>query len=112
MQEGWRDSPPRLKTPCIHGIHNIYLADSLRWYLFPRCSTLPVILRDTSLHLRLNSIALADCALVLGGAFWITKSSDDELNLQDMVRKRGLEPLSLSALAPKASVFAISPLPH
>ena len=29
-----------------------------------------------------------------------------------LVRKRGLEPLSLSALAPKASVFAISPLPH
>ena len=29
-----------------------------------------------------------------------------------MVRKAGLEPASLSALAPKASVFAISPLPH
>jgi hypothetical protein len=29
-----------------------------------------------------------------------------------LVRKRGLEPLSLAALAPKASVFAISPLPH
>jgi hypothetical protein len=29
-----------------------------------------------------------------------------------MVRKAGLEPASLAALAPKASVFAISPLPH
>ena len=28
------------------------------------------------------------------------------------MRKAGLEPASLSALAPKASVFAISPLPH
>ena len=28
------------------------------------------------------------------------------------MRKGGLEPPSLSALAPKASVFAISPLPH
>ena len=32
--------------------------------------------------------------------------------MAELVRKRGLEPLSLSALAPKASVFAISPLPH
>jgi hypothetical protein len=30
----------------------------------------------------------------------------------NLVRKAGLEPASLSALAPKASVFAISPLPH
>ena len=29
-----------------------------------------------------------------------------------LVRKAGLEPASLAALAPKASVFAISPLPH
>jgi hypothetical protein len=29
-----------------------------------------------------------------------------------LVRKAGLEPASLSALAPKASVFAISPLPR
>ncbi len=28
------------------------------------------------------------------------------------MRKAGLEPASLAALAPKASVFAISPLPH
>ena len=32
--------------------------------------------------------------------------------LDKMVRKAGLEPASLAALAPKASVFAISPLPH
>ena len=29
-----------------------------------------------------------------------------------LVRKAGLEPASLAALAPKASVFAISPLPQ
>ena len=42
----------------------------------------------------------------------LTRSALDQILYFKMVRKRGLEPLSLSALAPKASVFAISPLPH
>ena len=41
-----------------------------------------------------------------GPAGWLPLKKDY------LVRKRGLEPLSLSAPAPKAGVFAISPLPH